>query len=118
MSNSWDHTLEQLSVHELFRLARHDLKFAAKFGDGYRTHGMCSIGRTSHQEPACYEHSYRYVTGRGGRLSWAAKLVCADHAAKVANKYGIDLARVPTQRRRHKHASEQMFDQLIGGARS
>jgi hypothetical protein len=115
MSSSWGHALEQLSVQELFRLARRDAKFVAEYGDGGRTHGMCSIGRVTHQEPAAYEHTYSYVTGRSGRVSWAAKLICGQHAEKAAHQYGIDLATVPVQRQRAKHASEQAFEQFFGG---
>jgi hypothetical protein len=118
LGNSWDHQLEQLSVRELFRLARRDADTAARFGDDFRLHGECSIGRVTHREPATYEHSYSYVTGRSGRVSWAAKLICGQHAEKTARQYGIDLASVPVQRQRAKHASEQAFEQLFGGGAS
>lgn len=122
MSNSWNHALEQLSVRELFRLARNDAASMDAYGGDdptrYRWHGMCSIGRVTHQEPATYEHSYSYVTGRAGRVSWATKLVCAEHAEQAAAKYGIDLAAVPVQCHRTKHASEQAVEAFFGGGGS
>lgn len=113
MSGSWGHALEQLSVQRLFELARSDARTEARGGSYF--YGHCKIGKYTHDEPATYEHSYSYVTGRAGRVSWATKLICAVHAEKAAAKYGIDLATVPVQRQRVKHASEVAVEQLLGG---
>jgi hypothetical protein len=116
MGDSWGHALEQLSIQELFRLARNDAWYEARYGDlGYRRQGMCASGRVkTHREPATYVSSYNYATGRAGRVSWASRLLCADHAAKFAAKHGLDFVTVPVQVARPKHASEQAFEQFFG----
>ena len=113
MSNSWGHTLEQLSVQHLFDLARSDARTAARGGSYF--YGTCTIGKVTHNEPATYATSYNYVTGRGGRVSWARKLVCADHAAKFAAKNGLDINAAPTERTQPKHATEQAIEAMFGG---
>lgn len=40
-------------------------------------------------EPIRYEGSYEYVTGKRGRVSWTRRLMCAKHAEKWAQKYGL-----------------------------
>jgi hypothetical protein len=115
MSDSWGHTLQRLSEQRLAELAASDQRRIER-GGGY-DYGRCTMGRiATHQDRATYSASYNYVTGRAGRVSWAEKLVCDEHAAKFAAKHGIDLASVPTQRERPKHASEQAVEQFFGGA--
>ncbi len=90
MGNSWGHTLERLSDERITEMAH------AKACDcGCRRRRLCVMGRLDHQAPATYLATYNYVTGRAGRVSWASKHICDDHAAKFAAKHGIDLASVP-----------------------
>jgi hypothetical protein len=114
MSNSWGHALEQLSVQRLFDLARSDARTEARGGTYF--YGTCTIGRVTHNEPATYVSSYNYVTGRAGRVSWASKRICADHAVRFAAKHGLDINAAPTQRQRPRHASEQALEALFGGS--
>jgi hypothetical protein len=114
MSESWGHSLERLSDQRLAELAADDQRRLAR-GSGY-DYGRCTMGRiATHTDRATYVASYNYVTGGAGRVSWASKLVCDEHAAKFAAKHGIDLASVPTQRERPKHTSELMVEQFFGG---
>lgn len=115
MSNSWGHTLEQLSVRHLFDLARSDARTEARGSEHAYFYGTCTLGRVTHNEPATYASSYNYVTGRAGRVSWARKLICTDHAVQFAAKHGIDINAAPTERQRPQHASEQAVEALFGG---
>jgi hypothetical protein len=105
-SSSWGHTLERLSAD---RLAEQE-RVAARYAERDRRYKSCTFGRMDHLDPAIYVATYNYVTGRAGRVSWACKHVCADHAAKFATKHGIDLASVPVQAERPRHALERILD--------
>jgi hypothetical protein len=106
--NSLGHTREQLSVQRLFDLARSDARTEAR--DGRYFYGTCTLGKVTHNEPATYASSYSYVTGRAGRVSWARKRICADHAVKFAAKYDLDINAVPTEGARPKHALDRILD--------
>jgi hypothetical protein len=103
MSNSWGHTLERLSDERIAERAH-----AKACNCGCRRRRLCTSGRRDHEAPATYLATYNYVTGRAGRVSWASKYVCDDHAAKFAAKHGIDLASVLVQVERPKHALERL----------
>jgi len=106
MGESWGHTLERLSADRLAELER----TAARLRLRGRQYKSCTVGRMDHLQPATYVATYNYVTGRAGRVSWASKRLCDDHAAKFAAKHGIDLAAVPVQDERPKHALERLLD--------
>jgi hypothetical protein len=113
MSGSWGHALERLSAERLGELAASDQRRLER-GGGY-DYGRCTMGRiATHPDRATHVASYNYITGRAGRVSWAEKLVCDEHAAKFAAKHGIDLASVPTQQERPKHASQELVEQFFG----
>lgn len=48
---------------------------------------LCSMGRC--EVPALYRCSYRYITGRGGRVAVARKYACSEHARRFAEKHGL-----------------------------
>jgi hypothetical protein len=95
-------------MQRLFDLARSDARTEARGGTYF--YGTCTLGRVTHNEPATYVSSYNYVTGRAGRVSWASKRICAQHAEQFAAKHGIDLASVATQAERPKHALGRLLD--------
>lgn len=72
---AWGHALERLPDKEVGRR-------------------LCRLGRPVHSAPATYLATYDYITGRAGRVSSASKPICDEHAARFANRYGIDLASV------------------------
>ncbi len=90
MGNSWGHTLERLTDEEIAKRI-HDKACDC----GCRRRRLCTSGRRDHEAPATYLATYNYVTGRAGRVSWASKYVCDDHAAKFAAKHGIRLGQRP-----------------------
>lgn len=81
MSSSWDHAVTRLdptTVDEHDRWGR-----------------RCSTSRCT--EPVTHVAGYRYVTGRAGRVSWAERRVCEDHAARFAQRYQVDIGATPAQ---------------------
>jgi hypothetical protein len=108
VSNSWGHTLQRISDERRAELA-HEPGCTC----GCRRYKSCTAGRRDHLQPAAYWFTYSYVTGRAGRVSYASKLLCTDHAAKAAEKYGIDLAEA-AEGERPRHASEEAVEQLFG----
>lgn len=72
MPKTWGHALRRLPEEERASCARL----------GWTCSGKCS-------QPATHEASYKYVTGRAGRISTRRLLKCDDHAAKFAAKYHV-----------------------------
>lgn len=111
MGESWNHELRRIPDAERTARADKAAKHLAEFGSD--RYDKCVVGPVArHHVPATYRHVYSYVTGRAGRVSYATREICADHAAKVAVKYGIDLEQV-VEGNRPRHASEEAFDQLL-----
>jgi hypothetical protein len=109
MGDSWGHTLERLSAEQ-----QADMVATKPCGCGCRRYRLCTMGRRDHEQPATYLSTYNYVTGRAGRVSWARKALCDDHAAAFARKHGIDLASVPVHSEGPKHASQELVEQFFG----
>ena len=102
MSNSWGHEARRLTEAEIARLERQDEHSAQVFGrEGYDYNRTCKTPRCA--EHATHEIRYSYVTGRAGRVSWAAKNICTGHAEKFAAKHGIEITDAPPQ----EHASQR-----------
>jgi hypothetical protein len=73
-STSWGHTLQKLTEDQLAIL--------------HEWSRVCRVTRTCHQ-PVTHLATYCYITGRGGRASWAKRYQCDGHAAKYAAKHGL-----------------------------
>jgi len=86
--SSWGHTLRRLTDAETAQLRARDAWWetsgleppAARYRDT-----ACRIRGCV--EPATHEGSYRYVTGRAGRVSWARRLLCDRHADRFRAKH-------------------------------
>jgi hypothetical protein len=79
---SWGHEIYQLPENEA-------IDFDAR---GYR----CGTGGRICGGIAAFFTTYRYITGRAGRVSDARKLACANHARRFAIKHDIDWETVQT----------------------
>lgn len=75
MGSSWGHAVARLDPETI---DEHD-----------RWGRRCSARRCI--EPVTHVISYRYVTGRAGRVSWAERRVCDDHAARFAKRYQVEI---------------------------
>lgn len=76
---SWGHSIRQATADELYYRWAPD------------THLRCSARRCT--EPAHYlsRYYYVYVTGRGGRISYADRLLCVLHGKLFARRYQLEL---------------------------
>lgn len=72
MGSSWGHAIAPLTPDDQRTV-------------GAWHHGECAIGKCA--EPARWLGTYRYVTGRAGRVSWARRFMCDGHAEKFRKKY-------------------------------
>ena len=81
MGSSWGHAAARLDPETI---DEHD-----------RWGRRCSARRCV--EPATHVTSYRYVTGRAGRVSWAERRVCDSHAARFAQRYQVEIGAAPAQ---------------------
>jgi hypothetical protein len=109
MSRSWGHAVRRLTADEIARAKEHDEHSAKVFRrEGYRYNTVCRMPKC--QEWISHEITYNYVTGRAGRVSWAAKDVCTGHAEKFAAKNGVEIADAPAQ----EHASQQAIQAAFG----
>lgn len=79
MSKSWGHTVRAMTPEEQ---AWADKEFAHE-----RYPRTCSAGKCDGRPT--FVTTYRYVTGRGGRTSWAQRNLCEDHAIAFASKHGV-----------------------------
>ncbi|MBO0683144.1 MAG: hypothetical protein J2P45_08320 [Candidatus Dormibacteraeota bacterium] len=77
MSESWGHRVRILPQKERERLVRL----------------QCASGRCTNE--ATHATSYNYVTGRSGRVSWAERKVCLEHAQRFADKHGVEITEAP-----------------------
>lgn len=86
--SSWNHTLRPFTAEELAYWVEREERSRERFGKPYRKeavhHYECSSPRC-HNRPV-FHATYDYVTGRKGRVSWARKDYCVDHARKFAAK--------------------------------
>lgn len=87
MGESWGHSVRILPPEERERLVRSGLK--------------CSSGRCTKE--ATHATSYNYVTGRSGRVSWAERSACREHADRFAAKHQVEI----TEAAAPQHASER-----------
>jgi hypothetical protein len=82
---SWGHAIRPLSERESATVERYHGTPQRGRTDSYRT---CTASRRCDHK-AAFVTSYRYVTGRRGRVSCAEKMVCAEHARAFRDKHGI-----------------------------
>jgi hypothetical protein len=109
VSNSWGHAVRRLTGDEIARAEQHDKHSAEVFGrEDYAYDTICRTPKC--RERVAYEIRYSYVTGRAGRVSWAAKNVCAQHAERFAAKHGIEITDAPPR----EHASQQAIRAAFG----
>lgn len=94
MGSSWDHAVRRLTEEEIAFRVRQDWP--------------CSTGKC--RETVSHATSYRYVTGRGGRVSFSERLVCAAHAERFAAKHEVEVTDAP----RREHAIEGALRQAFG----
>lgn len=63
---------------------------------------------------------YDYVTGRAGRVTWAQRGLCTEHAKKAANKYALQLELLallklpPLTHDRPKNALDAAVESITG----
>jgi hypothetical protein len=81
MSSSWDHAVTRLDAETA---DEHD-----------RWGRRCSTSRCI--EPVTHVTGYRYVTGRGGRISWAERRACNSHAVRFAQRYQVEIGPAPAR---------------------
>jgi hypothetical protein len=94
MSSSWGHTIRALTADEVERSKR--LGYA-----------KCAAGKCREQRR--YVTTYKYVTGRAGRVSSAQRELCGDHAAKFCRKHGLEFPGAePTGQRAAKNGPDQI----------
>lgn len=60
-----------------------------------RLGGICSTGKCSAQPT--HRTSYRYVTGRAGRIQTAERAVCIAHAQRFAAKHNLEIGEPQAQ---------------------
>jgi hypothetical protein len=89
--SSWNHTLRPFTADELAHWLEREQTVRDRFGEPYRAGAVhwyeCSSPRC-HGRPAFYS-TYDYITGRAGRVSYARKDLCVEHARKFATKNGL-----------------------------
>lgn len=100
---SWGHAVRRLAAEEIARLDETERK-AREAGSTWR-YARCKIAPKC-QGKGTHEVTYNYVTGRAGRVSWARKLSCDDHAAMTAVKHGIEIVSGEPP----KHALDRAID--------
>lgn len=69
---------------------------AERFPDS--AHRWYRCGTRGCTEPVTHFVGYRYVTGRGGRISSNERRACTAHAEKFAKKHGLEMPDEPTER--------------------
>lgn len=89
MGESWGHRVRILSQEDCEHLLRVGLR--------------CRSGRCTNE--VTHATSYNYVTGRLGRVSWAERSVCREHAARFAAKHQVEI----TQAEAPQHALERVL---------
>jgi hypothetical protein len=105
VSESWGWGVRRLTAEEVARLDRAEAsarESGASYGGWYR---RCKVAPKC-QGKGTHEVTYNYVTGRAGRVSWARKLSCDDHAAMTAVKHGIEI----TSGEAPKHALDRVIE--------
>lgn len=89
MSSGFDHALRALSDEERAVEAARNARMredAIRLGSAWLARiGLCCTRGC--RGPATHEGTYRYVTGRAGRVSVARRLLCDTHAASFRAKY-------------------------------
>lgn len=77
--SSWDHTLQKLSDEQREHLREWEQ--------------VCRLHKSCHQ-PVTHLATYRYVTGRGGRVGWRSRYMCDTHAGRFRAKHELPEPRV------------------------
>lgn len=89
--SSFNHTLTPFSAEELADWVVREQTVRERFGEPYRNDAAhwyeCSSPRC-HSRPL-FHSTYDYITGRAGRVSYARKDLCVEHARKFAAKNGL-----------------------------
>lgn len=94
--SSWNHTLRPFTPEELAYWEEREQAQKEQWGEpgakSYRADDSvhwneCSAPRC-HGRPV-FHSTYDYITGRKGRVSYARKELCVDHARKFAAKNGL-----------------------------
>jgi len=94
VSRSWGHTVQRLE-------GRARVMYAA--GDRSELH-TCGTCRCGSKHLATWLATYRYVTGRAGRVAWARRYLCDDHAERFRRRWQPEEESGPAPR----HALEQI----------
>ena len=84
MSSSWGHKIRRLTDREIALLRSWDERRTDISRD--RNAG-CRTGKCDND--ATHAVSYKYITGRGFRVSSPEQNVCDEHAAKFRAKHGL-----------------------------
>lgn len=109
MSRSWGHAVRRLTDAEITRAVQHDKHGAEIFHrPDYAYDSVCRMPKC--KERISHQITYNYVTGRAGRVSWAAKDVCTGHAEKFAAKNGVEITDAPAR----EHATQQAVRAAFG----
>jgi hypothetical protein len=108
--SAWGHALRRLPMADVARASE---MVDYGYGRGPERRQACSAGGRPCAAPVAFAFSYRYITGRAGRVSWAEKWICQQHAERTAKRWGLEL---PTEAvEGPKHASEIAVEQMLGG---
>jgi hypothetical protein len=84
VGSSWGHTIRRLTDREIALLRSWDER---RTYTGRHRNAGCTTGKCDND--ATHAVSYRYVTGRGFRVSSAEKNVCDAHAAKFCARHDL-----------------------------
>ena len=122
MGNSWGHTLAPLTEAELGERNRWAIDYAACHpesplptrpdhdAEGRR---LCTASGKC-RNTAAWWGTYRYVTGRAGRVSTATKALCDDHAAKWRSNHGAVVLEQSGYRGRPLDAALRQVTETVG----
>lgn len=87
--STWAHSIRLLTAAE----REHNARMIERYGRRYYTCGVRSC-----DADATHAVGWRYVTGRGGRVSSTEKQRCETHALKFAAKHGLEMPENATVR--------------------
>lgn len=93
---AWGFEVSLLAEDEVRRRAQRD--------------GHCSTGKC--RDRATHLTSYRYVTGRAGRVGSAERAVCTAHAERFAAKHEVEIG---PPRAGRQTASQAAISAFLGG---
>ena len=110
-AKSWGHAIRRLTPDEIAENEGRHAATVARWPDlSERSwHLDCHVSYRCGRR-ATHLIQYSYVTGRGGRVSYAQKQVCEEHARKFAEKYK------PTHDAADERVNEWAVRAITGGA--